>query len=251
MTNKNQISSFGINFDTFTMNEALNSIQDSIKQKKNMNVVVVNAATVVMCIRDSKYCNLVNSASMVLVDGMPVLWSLRALGFTLSERVCGPDLFQNVLRMSDKNNFGIYFLGARKSVLMLMVKKIKKKYPNISITGLSDGYFKVSEEEGVLSSIIKSNPKILFIGMPSPEKEKIMNKLISNNICSIGVGGVFDIEAGIFKRAPSWIQNIGLEWLFRLVQEPRRLLKRYFIVNILFIFYVFKEFLNQMKQKGD
>lgn len=240
-------SAFGINFNLSTMHEVVESVNKNIEEDEKLNIVVVNAAVLVACFQDKNFLNTVNSADIITVDGMPLLWALKLLGYNITEKVSGPDLFRQLLTLSSDKGYSVYFLGAEKEILQRMVLNLQNMFPKLKISGYRNGFFKKEEEEMIVNDINNSTTNMLFLGLPSPTKEKFSdNPNIKTNVV-MGVGGVFDIEAGLVKRAPVWMQNNGLEWFYRLIQEPRRLWKRYFITNTIFIYIVLKEIIHKWR----
>jgi len=151
--------------------------------------------------------------------------------------VPGIDIMYGLLREANDKHYGIYFLGARREVLQEVIGIVRRDYPGIRVAGHRDGYFDEDEEESVAKNIRDSQADIIFVAISPPKKEIFLNKwheLMAVPICH-GVGGSFDVLAGFTKRAPRWMQNSGLEWLYRLIQEPRRMWKRYLITNTIFL----------------
>lgn len=146
--------------------------------------------------------------------------------------------------VSAKKNYRLFFLGAKEEVVKKVVNKYEQIYPGIRISGYKNGYWQANEEDEIANIVKQAQPDILFLAMSSPKKEFFLNKYLS--IMQVpfvmGVGGAFDVVAGLTKRAPAWMQAMGLEWFYRLVLEPRRLWKRYLVGNIIFICLVLKEF---------
>jgi len=178
------------------------------------------------------------------------------LGTPLPERITGIDLMFGLLKRASEKNYSAYFLGAKSQVVEKVVEVVKKTYPDLRIAGYSDGYFSESEEYNVAEDINKSSADILFVAISSPKKEIFLKKWRSSinvPVCH-GVGGSFDIIAGVTKRAPMWMQKVGLEWLYRLIQEPRRMWKRYLVTNVIFIKLgleaVFRAWLNKLFGKS-
>ena len=150
---------------------------------------------------------------------------------------------QKLLTLAERKNYRVFFLGATEDVIRRAVDKIKKLFPKLMIAGYRNGYWSEKEEESVVNTIKHSSPDILFVGISSPKKEYFLNTYISkmNVPFSMGVGGSFDVIAGKKSRAPLLLQKCGLEWFWRLMQEPRRMWKRYLIGNVIFIWLVIKE----------
>ncbi|WP_343486908.1 WecB/TagA/CpsF family glycosyltransferase [Allomuricauda sp. d1] len=186
----------------------------------------------------------VNSADLINADGQAVVWASKFLGQPLKERVAGIDLMQRLVCLASREKYKIFFLGAKEEIVTKVVETYSQKYSQDIIAGFRNGYFDKNEEEKVAEEIQNSGANILFVAISSPKKEKFLyynkEKLSKINFV-MGVGGSFDVVAGIVKRAPIWMQKTGFEWLYRLMQEPRRMWKRYLIGNSKFIFLVLKE----------
>ena len=176
---------------------------------------------------------------------MGIILGLRILGYKNIQRVTGIDLFYKLIELSSQNKYSVYLLGAKEDVLELTERNLRKKYPNLLISGKHHGYFKENEEEKIVTHINQCNPNILFVAISSPKKEIFLERWKKNIKVNflMGVGGTFDIVSGKTKRAPRILQKFGLEWFFRLLQEPRRMWKRYIFTNISFLFLILKEFL--------
>jgi N-acetylglucosaminyldiphosphoundecaprenol N-acetyl-beta-D-mannosaminyltransferase len=227
------------------MNESLDFIEANIIKKKiYMQHIVVNAAKIVHAQKDQELRKAINNSDLVNIDGKPVVWALKLLGHKVPEKVSGVDLFVELVKLAEKKGYKPYFLGAKKEVLQQMVKNLERDYPDLRIAGYRDGYFKKEDEQAVADEIKKSKADMLFLGITSPKKELFLDKFTKymNVSFSMGVGGTFDIVSGKTKRAPLWMQNWGLEWFYRFLQEPRRMWKRYLVTNTLFIMLVIKEF---------
>jgi N-acetylglucosaminyldiphosphoundecaprenol N-acetyl-beta-D-mannosaminyltransferase len=155
----------------------------------------------------------------------------------LPERVAGIDIMVELLKAADKKHWRVYFLGARPEVLSRLVENVKKDFPGVQIAGYRDGYFTEAQEEDVATTIMNSNADILFVGISPPKKEIVLGRWsqYTNVPVCHGVGGSFDVLAGVTKRAPLWMQKCGLEWFYRVVQEPGRMWKRYLTTNVVFV----------------
>jgi N-acetylglucosaminyldiphosphoundecaprenol N-acetyl-beta-D-mannosaminyltransferase len=166
------------------------------------------------------------------------VWASGLFKQKLKERVAGIDLMEKLVELAHQKKYKLFFFGAKEEVVTKLVTKYSLQYsPNI-IAGYRNGYFKKEEERRIAEQIAQSNPNILFVAITSPVKENFLyqNKDLLNNVNMImGVGGSFDVIAGYVKRAPGWMQKIGLEWLFRVYQEPRRMFKRYLVGNLKFM----------------
>ncbi|MFT5251506.1 MAG: N-acetylglucosaminyldiphosphoundecaprenol N-acetyl-beta-D-mannosaminyltransferase [Flavobacteriales bacterium] len=230
--------------DNLSMNETLGLVQETIAAKKQIHHVVVNAGKIVQMQKDLQLRESVNSSDVINADGQAVVWAAKFLNKPLKGRVAGIDLMQNLVELSSQKNYKLYFLGAEETVVSKTVDLYKKKYNPSIIAGYRNGYFKAEEENQVVQDIVSSGANILFVAITSPKKEnflyKYKNELASVNFI-MGVGGSFDVIAGKTKRAPVWMQNMGLEWFYRFLQEPKRMWKRYLIGNSKFILLVLKE----------
>lgn len=232
-----------------TMAESLAAIEKMIESGKPHQQIVVNAAKIVQMQTNLELREAVNSSDLINADGQAVVWAANFLGKKLPERVAGIDLFDNLIGLCAEKEFKPYFFGAKEEVLQKLIDHYKKKHPSLVIAGHKNGYFEKTEsvEESIAKEIANSKADMLFIAFGTPHKEMFLQKWqsIMQVPFAMGVGGSFDVVAGITKRAPKWMQDLGLEWFYRILQEPRRMWKRYAKTNPLFIYYVFKEKLNR------
>ena len=238
---------FSIPIQSFTMKETLNYINECLQNNKFCQHVVVNAGKIVSMQKDETLKQSVLDADIINADGQAVVWASHILGKPLPERVAGIDLMENLVEMAYTNNYKCYFLGAKEEVVKNVVDKYSKKYSTSIIAGYRNGYFSEEDEENIAKEIGSSKAQLLFVAISSPKKEIFVNKYktIMNVPFIMGVGGSFDVVAGITKRAPLWMQKIGMEWFYRFVQEPKRMWRRYLIGNMKFIFLVIKEFIKK------
>lgn len=233
----------GFNIDSLTMNETIDKIEEHIREKKICQHVVLNAAKVVATRYDKKLKEIINNCEIINADGQSIVWAANFLGSPLPERVTGIDLMMEIIKISSRKGYRIYFFGATEEVNKKVVDKFRSKYPNLQIAGRRNGYFTEEENSLIIEDMKNSNADILLVAFSSPKKEYWINKNIDKiNIPFVmGVGGSFDVVAGVTKRAPLWMQKMGLEWFYRFIQEPKRMWKRVLIGNSKFIYYVFKE----------
>lgn len=230
--------------DNLSMAETLNTISASIESQKSIHHVVVNAAKMVAMQNDDQLAASVNSADIINADGQAVVWASKFLGKPLKERVAGIDLMHNLVDLAAKKGYSIFLFGAKEDVVSTVANIYRAKHGEAIIAGYRNGYFKKSEERSIAEQVAKSGAQILFVAISSPIKENFLSEnkdLLSKVNFTMGVGGSFDVVAGKVKRAPLWMQNNGLEWLYRVIQEPKRMWKRYLIGNSKFIYLVFKE----------
>ena len=239
----NRVDFIGIPLDNLSMSETLDKIEDSILNNKQIHHCVINAGKVVKMQSDEKLQDSVINSDIINADGMSIVWAARLMGLEIKERVAGIDLMDNLVGLAYKKNYNCFFLGAREQVVTKIVDHYSDKYSSHVIAGYRNGYFDSEEEKIIIDQIIKSKPNFLFVAMTSPKKEIFLNKykakLKSVNLI-MGVGGSFDVISGEVKRAPLFMQKIGLEWFYRFAQEPGRMWKRYLIGNLKFIIIIFK-----------
>ena len=230
--------------DNLTMLQSLNLIDQAVSDGKHIHHSVVNAGKIVLMQKDVQLRESVNSADLINADGQAVIWASKLLGKPLKERVAGIDLMQNLVELAHQKNYKIYCLGAKEEVVSKVVSHYKEKYSPKIIAGYRNGYFTKEEEPKIAKEIAESGANILLVAITSPKKENFLYEnretlKVVNFI--MGVGGSFDVVSGLVKRAPLWMQRSGLEWFYRLIQEPKRMWKRYLIGNSKFIFLILKE----------
>ena len=228
--------------DIATMGETVSFIEQRVEQGQFLQHVVVNVAKIVNMQKDPLLAESVNACEVINIDGMGVVFGARFLGHDVPERVAGVDLFHELLKMSAKRDFPVFLLGATEDVVTTTSEKVKALYPNLTIAGFNDGYF-WDDEEAIVTKIRESGAKLLFVAITSPKKENFINKWQDKLGVDfvMGVGGTFDVVAGKVNRAPVWMQKYGLEWLYRVIQEPGRMWKRYLVTNSTFAWLLLKE----------
>ena len=237
--------------DALTMQQTINLIDSAIKEKRPTHHVVINAVKVVNARKDKELMDSIVNCDIINADGQGIVWASQILSNPLPERVAGIDLMEELVKLAAENNYRIYFLGAKEEIVKSVVDRYAKKFGNQIIAGYRNGYFTIDEEPIIAKQISDSNADILFVAMSSPKKEIFLNayKDVIKTSFIMGVGGSFDVVAGLVKRAPRWMQDWGLEWLYRIIQEPRRMWKRYLFGNSAFIYLVFKEKFKQIFKK--
>ncbi|MGH1366126.1 MAG: WecB/TagA/CpsF family glycosyltransferase [Calditrichia bacterium] len=237
-----RVDFLGLPIDNLTMEETILKITDVIASRQIIQHVVINALKTVQAHGDSKIRGIINEADLINADGQAVVWASRILGTPLKERVAGVDLMQRLIVEAATKGWRVYCLGATSEVNNRVLRIYKSRYPGLQILG-HHGYFSAKEEMTIVESIKESKADILLLGISSPMKEIFINKYLQQMAVPfcMGVGGSFDIVAGKTQRAPVWMQQSGLEWLYRVYQEPGRMWKRYARTNSLFLYLVFKE----------
>lgn len=232
------VSILGVKIHPFTMKETIEIVdKEFIQVNKPLHLMGVNADKINQCIDEPYMLEIVNNCDVVNADGASVVLAGKYLGVDIPERVAGIDLMQELLKVAEAQNYPVYFFGAKEEVLQKMLDNFKVDYPNLQVVGYRNGYFSDNEIDIISQDIAAAKPRLVFVGITSPKKEYLIEKFIADGINSVfmGVGGSFDVLSGMIPRAPKWMQNAHLEWLFRVANEPRRLFKRYFVGNIIFI----------------
>lgn len=227
-----------------SMLETLEVIDASIQQKKQLHHVVVNAGKIVAMQKDAQLRESVNNSDLVNADGQAVVWASKYLGKPVKERVSGIDLMHNTVALAHKKGYKIYLLGAKQQVVEKIAKTYANQYSQELVAGYRNGYFSPQQEVQIATDIAQSGAQLLFVAISSPMKENFLYKhrdILQGVHFIMGVGGSFDVIAGLTKRAPLWMQNAGLEWFYRFAQEPKRMWKRYLVGNTTFIYLVLKE----------
>jgi len=229
--------------DTLTMEETIHLIDMAIKEQRPIHHVAINAAKLVNAQKDFALKESIVNCDIINADGQAIVWASNFLKKPLPERVPGIDLMINLVKLARDKGYRIFFLGAKEEIVEEVVNVYSREYGKEIIAGYRNGYFTRDEEEKVARQIADSNASILFVAMTSPQKEIFLNKYkaLIRVPFIMGVGGSFDVVSGYVKRAPLWMQNNGLEWLYRLLQEPRRMWKRYLVGNTEFIYLILKE----------
>lgn len=228
-----QIEMLGAPMHISTMSETVEFIKQRVLARQFTQHVVVNVAKIVNMRKDPMLREGVAECDIINIDGMGVVWGARLLGHDVPERVAGVDLFMNLIEMSAQNDLPVFLLGAKQEIVTRTKEKLETLHPSLKVAGVHDGYFSKEEEEGVVRQIRESGARLMFVAITSPKKEIFINRW-GNELgvdFVMGVGGTFDVVSGMTKRAPLWMQNWGLEWLYRILQEPRRMWKRYLVTN--------------------
>ncbi|WP_218578741.1 WecB/TagA/CpsF family glycosyltransferase [Vineibacter terrae] len=229
-------SFLGCPINILTMAETVELARGSMRDRTRLQHVALNVAKLVNARSDRVLAADVSSSDVVSIDGMGIVWGARLLGLPVKERVPGVDLLARLLAVCAEDGFRPYFLGATGELLQLAVAQALARHPGLRFAGFRDGYFKPDQEADVVREIRDSGADCLFIGMPTPRKERFLaaHRDELNVPFIMGVGGSFDVLSGRVQRAPLRMQALGLEWLYRIYQEPRRMWWRYARTNVLF-----------------
>jgi N-acetylglucosaminyldiphosphoundecaprenol N-acetyl-beta-D-mannosaminyltransferase len=220
-----------------TMEETLDLATEAMERHRPLHHTVVNVAKLVTMRKNAELREDVASADVINIDGTGVVWGARLFGIKVPERVAGVDIMEQLFALCADRGFKPYLLGAEQHVLDAVAARLRQVYPNLVVAGTHDGYFKSDEEASVVEAINASGADCLFVAMPTPRKERFLKKyrnhLLPNFV--MGVGGSFDVYGGKVSRAPRLVQAIGLEWLYRVLQEPGRLWRRYYETNTAYL----------------
>ena len=238
--NRRRIELLGIPMDSLTMQETVNAVEQAISTNSQIHHTVVNAGKIVLMQKEPELYHSVVSADLINADGQSIVWLSRLCRkeHRLPERVAGIDLMTNLVKLAHEKGYKIFFLGAKQEVVEKVVKKYSREYSPSIVAGFRNGYFSAEQEPEVAKQIGESGAQMLFVAMTSPKKENFLYRnrnVLAALSFTMGVGGSFDVVAGLVRRAPVLWQRMGCEWLYRFLQEPRRLGKRYIVYNIKFI----------------
>jgi exopolysaccharide biosynthesis WecB/TagA/CpsF family protein len=232
-----RVDVLGFEVERLGLDETAARLAVSVREGKQVHHVSLNASKLVESRRDAQLATVVRDADIVSADGQSIVWAARLLGDPVPERVAGVDLMFRLLDLAERERLGVFVLGAMPDVLNQAIQNLQTSYPELRIVGSRDGYFDDDESDQICDAINAADPAIVLIAMSSPRKEywAHTHRRRLNAPLLIGVGGAIDIVAGVTSRAPRWMQRAGLEWAFRLLQEPRRLGRRYVVTNLRFM----------------
>lgn len=232
----------GLPLDALTMSETISAIAGLIERGGAHQHVVLNAGKVVQAEDDPELAEIIRGCALVNADGMSIVWAARFLGLPVTERVTGIDLFEALLPRAAERDWPVYFLGAKPHVVERVARLTSSRFPTLTLAGWRNGYWDANSEKVVVEAIAEARPRLLFVALPSPAKEKFLQAHLPNlgDVVGIGVGGSFDVMAGETRRAPALLRRTGLEWGYRLAQEPRRMARRYLVGNPRFVAHVWR-----------
>ncbi len=237
----------GCPVDPMRLADAVEWVSRRIASGAPGRVGVVNAAKLVKMESDRELFRAVSTCELIIADGMSVVWALPLVAGVRTSRVAGIDLMEALVEHAAEKGHRVYFLGARSEILERMLTVLEERYPTLRIAGSHHGYFTAEEEPALVASIRETRPDLLFVAMGTPMKEFWIDRNweATGAGVSMGVGGSFDVLAGLVRRAPRWMQQVGLEWFYRMAQEPGRLWKRYVSTGWVFVWRVIKSSLRR------
>ncbi len=226
-----------------SLEEATPVMLDLAKHHKPSYVCLVNAHMSIEAYDDPNFEKVVNNATIAFPDGAPIAKMMELLYKVKQKRIAGMDLFPYLLKKSDENNLNVAFIGSTNEVLDRIKNKVNSQFKNITISALISPPFRQKwDVQAYINTFNKTQTHIVFVALGCPLQEKWMFENSAKiNALLIGVGGAFPTYVGVIKRAPKWMQNIGLEWLYRLLKEPKRMARRYFYTNSKFIYLSIKQ----------
>lgn len=238
-----RIELLGTHLDLVTFADTLDRVEQAVALGQPTLNASLNAAKVVRVQHDRELREAIARCELVTADGVPVVWAARLLGHDVPGRVNGTDLMEALLARAETRGWSVYLLGSHEDVLADTVAELERRHPGLRIAGTHHGYFGAEEEPAVVAEIAAARPDILFVALDTPRKElfQARHREGLGVPFTMGVGGSFEVLAGRRRRAPKWAQRHGLEWAFRLGQEPRRLFRRYAVGNARFVALVLRE----------
>lgn len=236
-------------FDAITIAEAVDTIATMIRTGTRGHVATVNVAILMMMRSDPRLQAYVDRAALVVADGQPIVVASRGTSRPLPERVAGIDLLEALLARAARDGFRVYLLGARPTVLRAAARRMQERWPGLELCGMADGYFPPDEAPARACAVARSAPDLLVVAMGVPRQESFVETHWDDLRATvvIGVGGSLDVLGGVRPRAPSILQRLSLEWLFRLAKEPRRLWKRYLWTNSQFLWLMLRELIRSAR----
>jgi len=233
-------------------NEFISSILQLSNKKKSSYICVSNVHMTIEVYKDEKFEKIVNHSNITTPDGMPLAKAIKLLYSVNQERVAGMDLMPDLMKKSEEVGKSIFLYGSTDEVLNIIKRKAQKEFPALKLETYSPPFRELNdiEKNEIIHKINDFNPDFVFVALGCPKQEKWMAEHKGKiNSCMIGLGGALEVYAGVKNRSPKWMQNNSLEWLYRLIQDPKRLWKRYLYTNSLFIILLLKQFLLQNLKK--
>ena len=242
-----KVNILGVQISSISNNELLAAFTQHILHKEKKQVCITPVNSVMAAIKSEQVKNIYNNADYVLCDGMPIKWAASFLNTPIVERITGLDLLPNLVALSAKHDFSIFLLGASPGLGDKLKDIILTKYPQAKVVGVYVppfmAVFTDEENDKMITAVNAASPDVLLVSLTAPKQDIWIaeNKHALNATLMVGIGGAFEVMAGLAKRAPKWVQKAGLEWFYRFIQEPKRLFRRYFIEAPLFIPLIIKQ----------
>ena len=239
----------GIPVDLLTMDQSVAAVVELLRSGKGHQHVAINAAKVVLAHRDPRLRKAIEACSLANADGQSIVWAGRLLGHRVPERVTGIDLMLRLWDEAATRGYRVYLLGSRPQIVRAAAERARSS--GVEVVGVRSGFWNADEENEVVAEIGQAKPDLLFVGLPTPRKEEFLHSHLPDLHAglAIGVGGSFDVVAGQVKRAPRWMQRAGLEWAYRIKQEPKRIFRHYFFGNFTFVWLFCGEWWRTRRQR--
>lgn len=224
------------------MAEAINDLDSVIAKQEQVKVTYINADCLNKAFVDADYLHVIQQSDRIFPDGIGVKIAAKMTNQAMVDNINGTDMFPELCMLAQKQGYSMYFLGAQPGITDTMVKNLAERFPDLKIAGHQHGYFDQQDTQKVIEDINNSNANLLFVAMGAPIQEKWINEHAQQLNCNVmlAVGGLFDFNSGNIPRAPVFVRKLGMEWVWRLLQEPGRMWRRYIIGNPLFLYRVFR-----------
>lgn len=250
-----RVNVLGVGISVLNLPSAVSWVAEALAKRQRHYVCVTGVHGVMEAQADSHFRSILNGAALCTPDGMPMVWAGRLRGHAEMGRVYGPDLMLAVCEWGEKTGLRHFFLGGATGVALELAENLKKKFPKMVVVGTYTPPFRplVEEEQATLQDLVSSaRPDIIWVGLSTPKQERFMAEYLHRleTTLMVGVGAAFDFHSGRVRQAPRWMQRSGLEWFFRLIQEPRRLASRYLRNNPRFVWLFLTQWLGWRKFQG-
>lgn len=242
-----KVNILGVKVSSINNQELNDLVTKRILEKQKMQICITPVNSVLAAMNNDEVLNVYNNAEVVLCDSVPLKWASSFLNTPIKERITGLDFLPDVVALCAKNNFSIFLLGASPGVAEKLKQTILLQYPNCNIVGIYvPPFMKVfsgDENQKMINAVNAAAPDILLVSLTAPKQDIWIAENLHrvNASVQIGIGGAFEVMAGLAKRAPKWMHAAGLEWFYRFIQEPKRLFRRYFIEAPIFIPLIIKQ----------
>jgi N-acetylglucosaminyldiphosphoundecaprenol N-acetyl-beta-D-mannosaminyltransferase len=230
----------GVRIDVLPFEPSAHEILRAAQARRALSVHLCNAYTLALASRDQQFAALVDRADLNVMDGAPLVWLARRLGFDhVDRRVYGPELMLEVMRLGRASGLQHYLYGSTREVVSVLGDRLRARLPGLAVAGAESPPFRdltVAEERALVDRIVASQAHIVWVGLGTPKQDLFVDRFRGRVPAPlVGVGAAFDFHAGVKRQAPAWMRAHGLEWLYRLATEPRRLWRRYLIGNAVFL----------------
>ncbi len=233
---RNRLDFLGLEFDSVTVCEAVDRMEQAIRQRRIIRIACVNVALLMWARSSPRLQRIYRKCDLLVADGMGIYYGSRLLGHPTPAITNAILLMNELVRRAAVTGYRVYLLGTKKEILDVAVARLRRDHPTLEIVGQRDGFFSNDEESDVVRDIAGARPDVVLIGISSVRKDEFLDRqlvALGVPVC-LGVGGALDVLAGVYRLAPEPVRRAGLEWLYRLAQEPRRLWKRYLTTNAMF-----------------